>query len=222
MTEELNQAWSERKAIHAKSLAEHGVHLPKEGTAKQIHLAVLYDAYKQDPERLVSKNEIARIVTKHMPHLATDQQVRHLKRDGWQLCTPTRGWHRLDPYTISSTFAQDTIRRATVLSTSDFEDIKEAYHFSCASCGVKEDEISWRYGEVVKLEKGHMNPETPQTIGSVIPQCQFCNKAYKSDFTFDEKGRVKAIASTDPVKRASKKVQKEVWKFLKTKFGSTS
>lgn len=51
---------------------------------------------------------------------------------------------------------------------------------------------------------------------NIIPQCQYCNQAYKNDFTFDDKGRVRAIASAEPVKRATKPVQEKVFNWLKS------
>lgn len=216
--EQLHKAWVELKAIHAKYLNKHKVNLPTEKSAKRIWLSILYATYKQDPEKYVSKNEISQIVTRIRPDLGGDQQVRHLKRDGWKLITGKPGFHKIDPYSPSSTFTQDTRRRTNLLRANNFGEIKEAYTNSCASCGTKEGEKSWRYGEVVRLEQGHRDPEQPQEIDNIIPQCQFCNKTYKSDFTFDENGFIRAIASINPVKRASQGVQESVWKLLRDKF----
>ena len=48
----------------------------------------------------------------------------------------------------------------------------------------------------------------------MIPQCQFCNRSYRGDFTFDDKGRVHAVASIEPVRRASPKVKAAVRAYL--------
>lgn len=152
-----------------------------------------------------------------MPHLGSDQQIRHLKRDGWNLITPRGGKHRLDPYKLSPSFARDYSRKAKVMKATDFEDIKKAHDYRCVSCGGQEGIIDYRYDEPIKLEQGHLDPEKPHVIGNIIPQCQFCNKTYKSDFTFDEKGRVRAVASINPIKRASKIVQKKTWDYLRDK-----
>ena len=217
MKAHLQNAWEELKAIYYEHLEEYGVKLPAEGTAKQIWLAMLYDSYKKNPDQLIDKNEISREVIEHLPGYGTDQQIRHLKRDGWRLKTPKRGFHCLDPYKPSPSFAQDAKRKAKILAGGDFETIKQEYEYRCATCGIEEGKTSSQYDEPAILEQGHMDPEKPQVIGNVIPQCQFCNKAYKSDFVFNEKGRIRAIADIGPVKRASKKVQKKVWSFLSDK-----
>ena len=218
MTEKLQKAWKELKEIHKKHLQKAGVKLPKENSAKQIWLAILYDAYKENPNKLVDKNEISRIVIQLKPNLGTDQQVRHLKRDGWDLITEKGGHHRINPYKPATNFMYDLKRHEKLIPASNFEEIKKVYNGQCLTCGAKEGEKSWRYNEKVRLEQGHRDPDKPITKDNIIPQCQFCNKAYKGDFTFDERGRVRAVASVDPVKRASEKVQKSIWKFLKSKF----
>ena len=55
-------------------------------------------------------------------------------------------------------------------------------------------------------------------MSNVIPQCQYCNRSYRNDFTFDEKGRVRAVASVAPVKRATKAVQEKIYNCLKGLF----
>lgn len=55
-------------------------------------------------------------------------------------------------------------------------------------------------------------------MSNVIPQCQYCNRSYRNDFTFDEKGRVRAVASEAPVKRATRAVQEKIYNCLKELF----
>ena len=163
--QELDQAWAELKAIHAEYLEEYGVKLPTDGNLRQMQLAILYAVYKQDPEKLINKNEMAKIIMEHFPDAATDQQIRHLKRDGWRLTSEKSGWHRLDPYRPSPEIAKDAIRTAKVMAAKDFDGIKEAYNYICASCGVEEGQPSWRYGDdPIKLEAGHPGPEKPSAI----------------------------------------------------------
>ena len=103
-----------------------------------------------------------------------------------------------------------------VLNSQSFEGLKQAYNNCCASCGVKEGRTSHRYGnQTIQLQKGHRDPsKRGDDIRNIIPQCQYCNRAYKNDFTFDEKGRVRAVASVNPVKRANKNIQDKILKWL--------
>ena len=94
------------------------------------------------------------------------------------------------------------------------------YENRCASCGTKEGEPSPRYGEdKVKLQRGHRDPSKSATdMKNIIPQCQYCNQAYRGDYVFDEKGRVSAIADLRPVQKATKPVQRKVYEWLKKQF----
>ncbi len=211
-----NKAWGELKEVHKKHLEKYNVKLPTEGTAKQLWLAILYHAYKQDPQKDIDKNEISRITAELLPSLAADQQVRHLKRDGWNIDGKKRGYHRfLDPHKPSPAFYQEGIKRARLLSAKDFDDIKKAHRNRCATCGAEDGKKHWQYQETVKLQEAHQDPAKPHAQGNIIPQCQFCNQSYRDNFTFDDKGRVRAIASIEPVRRASARVKKEVLEFLK-------
>ena len=219
MDDNLEKVWLELKEKHAEYLDKYGVKLPREGTAKQIWLSVLYEAHKINPSAFVDKNEISRIVMKFRPDLGMDQQVRHLKRDGWNLITEKQGRHRLEIKEPSPSFAQDATRTTNLLLSENFDDLKVAHNNSCVSCGAKEGQAHQQYHETVQLQRAHKDPSKPLAIENTIPQCQFCNRSYKSDFTFDDKGRIRAVASVNPVKRASPRIQKIIWKFLRDKFG---
>ncbi len=182
---------------------------------KSIWLSVLY-FYKN---REVDKNEISLITRHYNPKAQPDQQVRHLKRDGWNIGNKS-GVHKLDPYIASAEYLQELGVRRAVLGARDFEDIKKAFDYRCASCGAKEGETSQRYGTAaIQLQKGHRDPagdgDDPQNI---IPQCQYCNRAYLDDWVFDEKGRTHSIASIRPVKRSRNSVQLKVLEYLNKKF----
>ena len=71
--------------------------------------------------------------------------------------------------------------------------------------------------EFVKLQRGHKDPEKSLRISNIIPQCQFCNRSYKNDFTFDDKGRVRAVASPSII-RASDNVIKKVFNAILEKY----
>lgn len=216
--QELQQAWEELCEIHSQHLAKHEVILPQSNQydeiAKSIWLAVLH-YYKG---QYVHKNDISVICRRDKPDLGVDQQVRHPKRDGWHL-TGTGGNHQLNPYQPSPEWITAKNRRKGILNATDFDDLKRAYQWRCASCGAEEGKPNPRYGEDrVKLQRGHKNPENPATIDNTIPQCQFCNRTYRGDFTFDEKGRVRAVADVGPVRRATEAVQRKIFQWLKDRF----
>ena len=124
------------------------------------------------PER-VNKDEISDAVRREYPNAGRDQQVRHLKRDGWNIAG-SGGFRQLaDPYRPAQGFV---------------------------------DERNRRQGE----------PD------NIIPQCQFCNRAYRRDFVFDSRGRARAVADVGPVQRAHRTVQRKIWELLRQRFGGAS
>lgn len=218
--DDLQKSWEDLYNIYVQHLKEHEVKLPNvrryNEQAKSIWLAVLH-YYKGEN---VHKSFISEICQRDNPNLGPDQQVRHLKRDGWHLTNDGRGNHLLDPYQPSSEWETDKKRRHGRLRAKDFNGIKDAYENRCASCGTKEGEPSHRYGEdKVILQQGHKDPsKSPTDLNNIIPQCQFCNQAYRGDYVFDEKGRVSAIADLRPVRKATKAIQRKVYEWLKTQF----
>ncbi len=215
----LQAAWLELQEIHREYLAVHQVKIPSAthyaDTNKSLWLAVLY--LYQDRE--VHKNTMSAIAKRDIPNAAADQQVRHLKRDGWSIGDKP-GLHRLNPYKPSLAFLNAEARRRSRLTASDFEGIKEAYGKRCATCGATEGRPDPRYGdEMVALQQGHQNPhKRGDDRENIIPQCQFCNRAYKDDYVFDNKGRVRAVASIRPVERANENVQQKILDWLVEKF----
>ena len=211
--EQLAEAWEEVKRIHRVYLARHGVKLPKESSYQRIWLSMLYHFN----DREVHKDEISDAVRREFPNAARDQQVRHLKRAGWNIeAGEEPGSHKLDPYNPSPTYLIDQVRRKGVLHEEDFEERKRAFGFRCATCGAEEGEPHPRYGgENVELHQGHRDPnKSSEDPENIIPQCNYCNRAYKGDFVFDGKGFVRAIADVGPVKRASRTVKRKVLEFL--------
>lgn len=83
---ELDAAFADLQRIHRIHLAQHNVKLPTPGSRKALQLSILHHA-KGEP---VHKDTVSRIVRQYLPNAATDQQVRHLKRDGWNI-TGARG-----------------------------------------------------------------------------------------------------------------------------------
>lgn len=215
--EELQKSWEELKEIHEDLLEDKGIKLPKgeefDKSNKSVWLSVLY----LHKDRYVHKNEISTITQHYRANAGGDQQVRHLKRDGWFIGDEP-GRHKLDVTKVSPEFVSSSKLKNARLKAEDFEGIKQAYGNRCATCGAKEGETSRRYGDKpIKLQQAHMEPsKSGKDIRNIIPQCQYCNQAYLNDFTFDDKGRVRAIASVEPVKRATKPVQEKVFSWLKS------
>lgn len=213
----LERAYDEIADIHRRCLARHGVKLPPKSSRKWVWLAMLH--YRRGEN--VHKDEISDAVQQCFPGSGRDQQVRHLKRDGWDIAGD-KGFHSLvGTDNPSREFAVDKIRRSGRLSASTFDDIKKAFNYCCATCGAAENKPNIRYGnEPVKLQQGHQDPDKPADLrNNIIPQCQFCNRAYRRDFVFDDKGRVRAVADVRPVHLAQKHVKKKIWEYLRKLFG---
>lgn len=211
--EELDAAYEDIARIHSEHLVQHEVVLPKRNSYKSIWLAMLHHH-----KRAVHKDEISEAIQREHPDAGKDQQVRHLKRDGWNIVSKQRGYHQLDdPYRPSQEFHNEQNRRRGRLGAKDFEEIKQAFGNRCATCGAREGEPDPRYGsDKVILQQGHQNPKKPSDeTSNIIPQCQFCNRTYRDDFVFDNKGRVHAVADIRPVKRASEETQRKILDFLK-------
>ena len=94
--EQLQRAWVKLQAIHQEHLAVHDVCIPQvtrySENSKATWLAILW--HYQD--QTIHKDEISAIVRRDIKGAAADQQVRHLKRDGWEI-GQDQGQHRLDP-----------------------------------------------------------------------------------------------------------------------------
>lgn len=173
-------------------------------------------------EHQVHKNQVSRIVQREIPTAAADQQVRHLKRAGWNVTTPRRGWHQLaDPYAPSPELVNEAARRQGRLRARDFEEVKRAFGNRCATCGAADGEPDPRYGGArTELQQGHQDPSGPaDDPENIIPQCGPCNRQYRDDFVFDNRGRVRAVNSIRPVRRATRRVRKTIWQHLSREFG---
>lgn len=125
-SEALQRAWDDLREIHTEYLQRHGVKIPDTGQyrrfAKSIWLAVLH--YYQN--KSVHKDTISDICQRDQPKLGRDQQVRHLKRDGWKL-TGARGYHRLDPYQPSPEWVNEMARQRGRIEAETFAEVKQLY-----------------------------------------------------------------------------------------------
>ena len=222
LTEKLAaKAWKKIKDDHAKYLADKKVHLPKPQSLKAHQLTIL-GAFVGRP---IHKDIITQFVQIKNQSASGDQQVRHLKRNGWWVLgkddqtpdgdqIPSRHHLLFDTSKPHPDFLTTRGKRQN-MNTKDFEEIKRNYQNRCATCGSKENEPHLQQStEITKLQKGHMDPHKPLDVDNIIPQCQICNRAYLNDFVFDDRGRAHAVASTRPVIRASQKVKEKVQQAL--------
>jgi len=141
----LQAAWAELRSIHAEYLAVHEVIIPQvehyAENNKSIWLAMLWQRRDQE----IHKDEISEVVRRDMPGAAADQQVRHLKRDGWDI-GQSPGRHRLNPYAPSQEFLNAAARKRMRLGADDFDAIKRSFGGRCATCGATEGRPDPRYG----------------------------------------------------------------------------
>lgn len=210
-------------------LKHSGIKLPKKETSKWYQLTIL----KHFAGKAVHKDDIALLIRKLRRKSATDQQVRHLKTqggwfilnrgdslkvDGKEYYNP-EGCHVL--VTTERPFPHSTLQRRASVAEGDWEEILKQYNYTCASCGTKVGEYH-RFDSAYKveaLEKGHMDPNKTLEAGNVIPQCRWCNKTARGDFTFDEQGRPRAVAGVRPVRRANDEVIDKIEKWMREKRG---
>lgn len=151
-------------------------------------------------------------------------------QEGWNIVSGTRGDGNNIPsgsyklITLKSTHPSFVPNRRAGF-TGDWDTIKVRYNYCCASCGSKEGcEHLFRSGVIVRLEKGHMNPNLPLEEGNIIPQCQICNQADRNRWVYDKTGRVIEVADTSDgygvvksfVQRASKSTLQKLYKFIKS------
>jgi len=53
-----------------------------------------------------------------------------------------------------------------------------------------------------QLQQAHRNPKQPLEGKNIIPQCQFCNRADRNYWVYDERGRVAGVADLKPIQKS--------------------
>ena len=194
---------------HKQYLASFGVKMPalyENSQSKKFSknaLALILLAQDYPNTKAISKEQLTNFIRKYYPQTTDAQQGRHLGNiSGFYIVSGTRGDSDGIPkgsYKLISLekphpdFKQE--RREGF--SGDFEAIKKAYDYRCATCGSKEGQSHLIDKEVkVTLQQGHMNPNLPLQEGNIIPQCQICNRADRNRWVYDKKGRVIQIAIT--------------------------
>ena len=226
--EVINQKYNEIKKSWEIFLEKYGVKLPnlKLGDGYTINALVLIYLYINLGKN-ISKQELTDFL-KSMGYDCNDvQQARHLaQQSGWYILSGTRGDSECQKYNIKfGEYMLKTIqepypsyknmKRTESLNANSWEELKKLYNYRCATCGSKEGERNFLYpASITKLQQGHKDPSMALSIDNTIPQCDFCNRASRNYFVFDNKGRVEKINDPKFVLRSSKNVQEEMLKLL--------
>ncbi|MCX7908219.1 MAG: hypothetical protein N2560_01695 [Ignavibacteria bacterium] len=213
-------------------LKSKGVTLPKlfnsKGKFTKNSLVLVYLARNYPHTRVVSKEELTEFVRRFYPNTNDVQQARHLaSQNGWFIVSGTRGngeirleYGKYQLITLEKPYPNFNPSRREQGLDKSWEEIKKGYDFRCATCGSKEGEhhFHWK-NAITELQKGHIDPKKPLNADNIIPQCQFCNRAYRNFWIFDKYGRVRKIAKPKMIlKFADEKVQFEIYKILYNKF----
>lgn len=225
---ELRQQYAVIKNFYDKYLSHRGVSLPglyrgNEYTSGALVLIFLSLGYP-DTE-VVSKEELTTFIRHYRPNVNDVQEGRHLAaQKGFYIASGRRndahqipdGCYKLitleEPY---PGFMQE--RRNS--DSLDWEGLKQAYDYRCATCGSKEGELSFRWPErITFLEKAHMDPRQELTDDNAIPQCSACNRGDRNRWVYDSKGRVISVANPTVISSCDEEVQVEVYKILYKKY----
>lgn len=191
----------------------------KSGQFSKDALVLIYLAQNYPNTRAISKAELTEFIRAFYPEVSDVQQARHLsKQKGYYIISGTRGdigekipagFYKL--ISLEKPYPAYKADRREGMNSTDFENLKKAYDYRCATCGSKENEAHLiRKNEKVKLQMGHMNPAKPLEFGNIIPQCQVCNRPDRDRWIYDKTGRVIEIADSDDGKRVVEKYLKRV------------
>lgn len=214
---------------HDKYLTQHGVKLPKltdkEGNCTKDALVLVYLARDYPKTKKVSKGELTQFIRQYYPNVVDVQQARHLgAQKGWFIVSGTRGNRHValkpgEYKLITLKKSYPAFKEHRIEETGDWENIKKQYKCKCATCGSEEGKtnIHWP-NSLTQLQKSHMDPKKPLNSGNIIPQCQFCNRAYRNYWVFDDKGRVRKVSNPSVIKKSDKQVRWEVYKILYKEF----
>lgn len=202
-------------------LEKYGVKMPKlysnnEYTLNALVLIYLYTKIGKS----VSKQELTEFLRSMGYDINDVQQARHLaQQSGWNILSGKRndsecknlgikpGEYMLknisEPYQ-----SYKKMKRTESLNVNSWEELKKLYNYRCATCGSKEGEPNFLYSSsTTVLQQGHKDPSKPLTIDNTIPQCDFCNRASRNYFVFDNKGRVEKIYDPHFILRSEKEIQ---------------
>ena len=223
---------------HKKHLENKGVALPKlknkNGKYTKDALTLIYLSKDYPDNSVISKKELTFFIKSYYPEVNDVQQARHLSmQKGWYILSGQRGDKDVKNKQIPAgsyklinlkTPYPAFIEKRRRGFSGNFKLLKKKYNFHCATCGSKEGkEHLFRKNVIIKLQKGHMDPNKPYGCKNIIPQCQICNRADRNKWVYDKTGRVIEIAETQDgiriiktfFRNASPKLNIEIFNFLK-------
>jgi len=190
---------------------------------KELQLIFLYEYIGC----LVHKDMVSAFVRKFIPEAALDQQVRHLgSQYNWyvlnrgnripdrDITVPSGYNYLVSIETPNPKVLAQALKRAGRLAAKNFEELKMAYNYKCATCGIEEGKKDTRDNTIVSLQQGHMDPRKPLTLDNTIPQCSYCNGTYMDFFRFNEHGRVVAVNNPEILLRSPRDIQDEMIEVL--------
>jgi hypothetical protein len=218
--EEIREIYTVITTCHQQYLAEAGVKLPqleKGGRFTKDALVLVYLAQGYPNTRWFTKGELTELVRLHYPNTNDVQSGRHLgMQRGFYIVSSRRGNYlpegvpppEGDAYllvTLEKPHPAFVPNRRSSADT-EFETVKQRYGYRCATCGSKEGEANLRYkNQRTQLQQGHRNPKLPLEGENIIPQCQFCNRADRNWWVYDERGRVVGVGAVKPIQRSIEK-----------------
>lgn len=227
---ELKKIYDELAHNHELYLEEYGVHLPgfkrsDKYVRSSLALIYLYINFQQP----VTKKDLTDFVLQYPTNgTSTDIQAGRMlgRQSGWYIITGQRGDPECSQYNVNPgeyCFISveehypnfDSSRREDKLTDDDWENVKKAYDYRCATCGSKEGEKNYRYGNITKLQKGHMDPNKSLTKTNIIPQCERCNQIDQDNFVYTNRGIIRKISNAKFVLKSNKKVKEEMFELLK-------
>ncbi|WP_288644591.1 hypothetical protein, partial [uncultured Helicobacter sp.] len=141
---EIYKIISENYEKYLKDLGVKQVNLKdKSGSFTKDALVLVYLAKDYPNTKAVSKQELTEFVRKIYPEVSDVQQARHLsKQKGYNIISGTRGdinekigagfYKLLDLKSAYPSYKPD---RREGIEAEDFEELKKAYNYKCASCG---------------------------------------------------------------------------------------
>ncbi|BCW95814.1 MAG: hypothetical protein WHS44_07325 [Fimbriimonadales bacterium] len=218
--QEIREIYQMIQTHHQAKLAHLGVKLPRlevSGKFTKDALALVYLAKGYPQTVWVTKEELTQFVRRYYPNTNDVQSARHLgMQSGFYIVSSRRGNYipKNNPPPSSSAYLLVTLDEPhpaflpdrRLGSNDAFEAIKQKYDNRCATCGSREGEPNLRYrNQRTQLQRAHRNPKLPLTEENTIPQCQFCNRADRNYWVYDERGRVVGVASVKPIQRSIEK-----------------
>jgi len=219
--EEVRKIYEDISTYHKEHLAKAGVKLPqleKGGGFTKDALVLVYLAQGYPNTQWVTKDELTEFVRLYYPSTNDVQSGRHLGlQSGFYIVSSRRGNFLPEdkPPPQGSAYLLVTLEaphpafvpeRRSSDAGSGFEAVKQKYDYRCATCGSKEGEMNLRYkNQRTQLQQAHRNPKLPLEGDNIIPQCQFCNRADRNYWVYDERGRVVGVAAVKPITRSIEK-----------------